>query len=113
MVFHTSAVTVRRAVSREGRSSRLTTWGFRRARGPLSLRYTSPHNPMFLSGGVGFQSTHMKARSWGSGPTTATATAFASPGRTSPLTSSSCRRNAPTTSSDPATRAPLSQTVAR
>ena len=64
VVFHSSALTVRsaRLEATAGRAS-LTTCGWRSAIGPLSVRYTSPHRPMFLSAGVGFQSTHMNARS--------------------------------------------------
>ena len=42
---------------------------------------------MFLSAGVGFQSTHMIARSCGSGPKTSTASAFFAPGLASFVTS--------------------------
>ena len=57
--------------------------------GPLSVRATSPQRPMFLSAGVGFQSTHMMARSWGSGPKTSAATALIAPAFASGVTSNS------------------------
>jgi hypothetical protein len=87
--FFTSAVTVTLAVASEGRSRSVTTWGFRSAIGPLRVTYTSPQRPMFLSAGVGFQSTHMMARSCGSGPVTSTATAFVAPGLAIFVTSNS------------------------
>ena len=68
---------------------------------------------MFLSAGVGFQSTHMKARSVGSGAKTSTATAAFLPARRRGVTSNSYRRKAPTTSLSCAIRVPLTQTFAR
>jgi hypothetical protein len=113
VVFQTSVVTVKRAVASDGSSSWLTTCGCRSASGPLSVRYTSPQSPMFLSAGVGFQSTHMKARSWGSGANTSTARAFDSPRRASRVTSNSKRRKAPTTSRESAIGVPFNQMLAR
>ena len=88
VVLSVSAETVRWATSSDGRSSRVTTCGLARVMGPLSVTYTSLHRPMFLSGGMGFQSTHVTARSVTSGAKTSTATALRAPGRAQRVTSS-------------------------
>ena len=108
----TSALTVRRAVFSEGTSRSVSTYGCLSVTGPLSVRYTWPHSPMFLSAGVGFQSTHMIARSSGSGPKTSTASALA-PATAIPVTSNSKCRNVPTTSVAVPICRPFSQMFAR
>ena len=81
--------------------------------GPLSVTYTSLQMPMSLSGGIGFQSTQLKASSCGSGAATAMASALRAPARACFVTSRSWRRKVPTTSLAAATRSPFSQTSAR
>ncbi|PYQ54958.1 MAG: hypothetical protein DMF78_03855 [Acidobacteria bacterium] len=89
VVFEISADTVTWATSSDGRSKVVSTCGSRTAMGPLSVRETSLHRPMSLSGGMGFQSTQLTARSVGVGAKTSTATALRAPGRARPVTSSS------------------------
>ena len=56
------------------------TNGFLTATAPLEVRNTSFQIPMFLSGGVGFQSTHVMPRSYLSGAKISRARAFVFPG---------------------------------
>jgi hypothetical protein len=65
-----------------------------------------------LSGGIGFQSTKVMARSPGVGADTSTARAFA-PGRATPVTSISWTRNAPAVFAASAIFLPLSQASKR
>ena len=51
------------------------------ATGPLVTMSTPRHNPMFLSGGAGFQSTNVMARSLSVGEKISTANTFCLPGR--------------------------------
>ena len=53
-------------------SSSVATKGCRTATGPLAVIETSCHRPMFLSGGIGFQSTQVIARSSCCGAKTST-----------------------------------------
>src|SRR5579885_917142 len=68
---------------------------------------------MFLSGGVGFQSTQVMPRSFFLGAKTSTASAFFLPGSSVLVTSNSYVRYVPATSSASATFWPLSQLLAR
>ena len=63
VAFQTSVLTVSVARSSVSTFNAGTTYAFRSATGPLSIRYTGPQRPMFLSAGVGFQSTHIIDRS--------------------------------------------------
>ena len=56
------------------------TKGYLTATGPLEVMNTSFQMPMFLSGGVGFQSTQVMPRSYFSGAKISSAKAFAVPG---------------------------------
>jgi hypothetical protein len=56
------------------------TNGFLTETGPLVVRNTSFQMPMFLSGGVGFQSTQVMPRSYFSGAKISSAKAFLVPG---------------------------------
>src|SRR5438034_11120352 len=68
---------------------------------------------MFLSGGVGFQSTQVIARSRGCGAKTSTATTLRAPARANRVMSNSYRRNVPATSFLVAARVPFTHTFAR
>src|SRR5690348_9842974 len=68
---------------------------------------------MTLSGGMGFQSTKVMARSPGPGGKTSTARALARPGSTAAVTLYSNRRQAPAMRSGEAIRLPFIQTAAR
>src|ERR1017187_762102 len=69
--------------------------------------------PIPLSGGAGFQSTKVMARSSGVGGNTSTASALGLPGTAMPVTSNSKRRQAPAILFALAIWWPLSQTLAR
>src|SRR5437879_2641374 len=77
--FRTSALIVNSA-DLYAASSFEATNGFRTATGPLEARNTSFQIPMFLSGGVGFQSTQVMPRSYLSGAKTSRASALVFPG---------------------------------
>src|ERR1035437_6688481 len=83
------------------------------ATGPVAAIDTSRHRPMPLSGGNGFQSTKVMARSPGSGGKISMASALVSPGLAAAVTSNSNRRQAPVSFSEPAMFSPFSQTLAR
>src|ERR1035437_3441316 len=83
------------------------------ATGPVAAIETSRHRPMPLSGGNGFQSTKVMARSPGSGGKISTASALLSPGLAAAVTSNSKRRQAPASLSEAAICLPLNQTLAR
>src|SRR5215471_15143924 len=83
------------------------------ATGPVAAIHTSRQSPMPLSGGSGFQSTNVMARSPGSGGKTSIASALDSPGRATAVMSNSNRRQAPASLSEAAICLPLSHTLAR
>ena len=93
-------------------STRLTTSGYRTTTSPLAVTYAGCQSPMFLSGGDGFQSTHVVWRSAGSGANTSTASPLV-PLCTASVTSSSTRRYVPAMLLESARRFPLSQMFAR
>src|SRR5262249_13617338 len=76
VVFVTSALAVRSALASVFVSTADRTYECRTVTGPLVVTYTAPQRPMFLSGGVGFQSTQLMARSPTEGGNTSTATAL-------------------------------------
>src|SRR5450756_1118175 len=96
LAFFTSAVTVKWAALFAGESTFESTAGWRSATGPLVVKYTSRHRPMFLSGGAGFQSTKVIARLFSVGAHTCTASTFV-PGLTAEVTLNSYVLHAPAT----------------
>src|SRR5262245_40237969 len=76
VVLVTSALAARSALASVLVSTVDRTYEWRTVTGPLVVTYTGPHKPMFLSGGVGFQSTQVMARSPTPGGKTSTATAL-------------------------------------
>src|ERR1019366_8316794 len=72
LAFFTSAVTVRWAAlvlaSPASESTVESTAACRSATGPLVVKYTSRHPPMFCWGGEGFQSAKVIARLFSGGP---------------------------------------------
>src|SRR5215472_2792447 len=83
------------------------------AAGPVAAIQTSRQRPIPLSGGSGFQSTKVMARSPGSGGKISTARALVSPGFAAAVTRNSNRRQDPASLSEAATCLPLSQALAR
>src|ERR1039458_10021258 len=81
------------------------------ATGPVAVMETSRQSPIPLSGGSGFQSTKVMARSPGSGGKISMASALAPPGRAAAVTSNSNRRQAPVSRSEAAICWPFSQTL--
>ena len=80
VAFFNKALAVRCALSFPGESTLDATAGYRTATGPLVTISTLRHNPMFLSGGAGFQSTKVMAKSVSAGAQVCTASTFACPG---------------------------------
>ena len=83
------------------------------ATGPVAVIETSRQSPMPLSGGSGFQSTKVMARSPGSGGKISMASALVPPGLAAAVMSNSKRRQAPASFPEAAICLPLSHTLAR
>src|ERR1035437_1248072 len=83
------------------------------ATGPVAVIETSRQSPMPLSGGSGFQSTKVMARSPGSGGKISMASALVSPGLAAAVAANSKTRQAPASLSEAAIGLPFSQTLAR
>jgi hypothetical protein len=111
--FATRTFTVSSARASDGCSTRESTWAWRSATGPVARRVTSRKRPIILSGGEGFQSTKVMARSVGVGAATSIARTLVSPARMNDDTSSSNTREAPAICFESATSRPLSQMAAR
>src|SRR6266567_2541589 len=93
------------------RSVEITTSG--PVTGPLVVISTLRYRPMFLSGGAGFQSTNVIARSFSVGEKTSTARTFGFPASAASVMLNSQVRQAPATSSFFPICFPLSQILAR
>src|SRR6266436_87197 len=88
------------------------TCGYLIATGPLLVTYTSCQIPMFLSGGAGFQSTQVSAKSSGCGGNTSTASVLTPPGLATSEISNSKMRKVPATSFASAILCPFNQIFA-